>query len=173
VEARDAVGHAATGAIIEWDCFELWGRSGGKVKVEGSYTFDAPRDRVWSTLMNPEALKNCVPGLETLTPTGENAYEAALKVGVAAIRGNYKSTIRLTDLEEPSSYKMNVEGKGGAGFVRGVAEIELVDQGGTTLVNVKGDGNVGGTVAGVGQRMLGGVAKMLMGQFFECLKKQL
>src|SRR4051812_33846001 len=124
-------------------------------------------------LMNPEALKNCVPGCESLTATGENAYDATLKVGVAAIRGTYKSSIRLTDLEEPSSYKMNVEGKGGAGFVKGIADIELVDQGGSTLINVKGDGHVGGTVAGVGQRMLGGVAKMLMGQFFECLKKQL
>jgi carbon monoxide dehydrogenase subunit G len=143
------------------------------VKVEGSYTFDAPRDRVWTTLMNPDALKSCVPGCETLTPNGENAYEASLKVGVAAIRGTYKSTIRLTDIAEPNSYKMNVEGKGGAGFVRGIAEIELVDKGESTEVVVKGDGNVGGTVAGVGQRMLGGVAKMLMGQFFECLKKQL
>ena len=143
------------------------------MKVEGSYTFDAPRDRVWSMLMNPDALKSCVPGCESFTPTGDNAYEASLKVGVAAIRGTYKSTIKLTDIEEPSSYKMNVEGKGGAGFVRGVAAIELVDQGETTLLNVMGDGNVGGTVAGVGQRMLGGVAKMLMGQFFDCLKKQL
>jgi len=143
------------------------------VKVEGSYTFDAPRDRVWTVLMNPEALKSCVPGCESLTPTGENAYDATLKVGVAAIRGTYKSSIRLTDISEPSAYKMNVEGKGGAGFVRGLAAVELVDQGDKTLVNVMGDGNVGGTIAGVGQRMLGGVAKMLMGQFFECLKKQL
>jgi len=143
------------------------------MKVEGNYTFDAPRDRVWSVLMDPEALKACVPGLETLTPTGENAYEANLKVGVAMIRGSYKGTITLTDLDAPSSYKMNVEGKGSNGFVKGIANIELVDQGGSTLVNVHGDGNVGGAVAGVGQRMMGGVAKMLMGQFFECLKKQL
>jgi len=143
------------------------------VKVEGSYTYDAPRDRVWSVLMNPEALRNCVPGCESMTPTGEDAYEASLKVGVAAIRGNYKGNIRITDKVEPSSYKLNVDGRGGAGFVRGVAEIELVDQGEKTVVNVKGDGNVGGTVAGVGQRMLGGVAKMLMGQFFDCLGKQL
>jgi carbon monoxide dehydrogenase subunit G len=143
------------------------------VKVEGSYTYDAPRDRVWAMLMDPEGLKSCVPGLETLTPNGEDSYEASLKVGVAAIRGNYKGHIRITDKQEPSSYKLNVEGRGGAGFVKGVADIELVDQGSQTLVNVKGDGNVGGTVAGVGQRMLGGVAKMLMGQFFDCLKKQL
>jgi carbon monoxide dehydrogenase subunit G len=143
------------------------------VKVEGSYTFDAPRDRVWSMLMNPDALKSCVPGCESLTPNGENAYEAALKVGVGAIRGNYKSTISLTDIEQPSSYKMNVEGKGSSGFVKGIAAIELVEQGEQTVLNVVGDGNVGGPVAGVGQRMLGGVAKMLMGQFFECLKKQI
>ncbi|MGE3909408.1 MAG: CoxG family protein [Chloroflexota bacterium] len=143
------------------------------MKVEGNYTFDAPRDRVWSVLLDPEALRACVPGLESLTETEPNTYEANLKVGVAAIRGSYKGNIKLSDLQEPSSYKMLVEGKGGAGFVRGVAEIELVDQGGSTQVIVKGDGNVGGTVAGVGQRMLGGVAKMLMGQFFDCLKKQL
>lgn len=142
------------------------------MKVEGSYTFDAPRERVWSVLMNPESLRSCVPGCESLSPTGDNAYEATLKVGVAAIRGTYKGNIRITDAVEPSSYKLHVEGRGGPGFVRGVAEIELVDQGQTTLVNVKGDGNVGGTVAGVGQRMLGGVAKMLMGQFFDCLKQQ-
>jgi carbon monoxide dehydrogenase subunit G len=57
--------------------------------------------------------------------------------------------------------------------VKGVASIELAEQGEQTVLNVVGDGNVGGPVAGVGQRMLGGVAKMLMGQFFECLKKQL
>jgi carbon monoxide dehydrogenase subunit G len=143
------------------------------VKVEGSYTFDAPRDRVWTMLMNPDALKNCVPGCESLTPSGENDYEAQLKVGVGAIRGTYKGNISLTDIAEPASYKMNVEGKGGSGFVKGVASIELTEQGNQTVLNVLGDGNVGGPVAGVGQRMLGGVAKMLMGQFFECLKKQL
>lgn len=143
------------------------------MKVEGSYTFEAPRERVWSVLLNPESLKNCVPGCETLTPSGDDAYEATLKVGVAAIRGTYKGTIKITDRVEPASYTLTVEGKGGPGFVRGTALIELVDQGETTLVNVKGDGNVGGTVAGVGQRMLGGVAKMLMGQFFDCLKQQL
>jgi carbon monoxide dehydrogenase subunit G len=143
------------------------------VKVEGSFTYDAPRDRVWSVLMDPDALRSCVPGCEAMTPNGEDAYEATLKVGVGAIRGTYKGNIRITDKVEPSSYKLQVDGRGGAGFVKGVAEIELVDQGATTLVNVNGDGSVGGTVAGVGQRMLGGVAKMLMGQFFDCLKKQI
>ena len=82
------------------------------MKVEGSYTFDAPRDRVWSVLMDPEALKSCVPGLESLTPTGENAYDANLKVGVAAIRGSYKGTIKLTDLAEPTGRQDERRGQG-------------------------------------------------------------
>jgi carbon monoxide dehydrogenase subunit G len=143
------------------------------VKVEGSYTYDAPRDRVWAVLMNPEALKSCVPGAEALTPTAEDQFEASMRVGVGMIKGNYKGQIKITDKEEPSSYKLHVEGRGGGNFVKGIASIELVDQGDKTQLNVAGDGNVGGTVAGVGQRMLGGVAKMLMGQFFECLQKQL
>ncbi len=143
------------------------------MKVEGSYTFDAPRERVWAVLLNPDALKSCVPGCETMTPTGPDQYEATMKVGVAAIRGSYKGTIRITEKQEPASYQLMVEGRGGPGFVKGTAQIQLVDQGQSTQVNVQGDGQVGGTVAGVGQRMLGGVAKMLMGQFFDCLKKQL
>lgn len=143
------------------------------MKVEGSYTFDAPRDRVWAVLLNPDSLKNCIPGCESMSATGEDQYEATMKVGVAAIRGTYKGKVRITDKQEPGSYKLLVEGSGGPGFVRGEALIQLVDQGAATQVNVQGDGQVGGTVAGVGQRMLGGVAKMLMGQFFECLKKQL
>ena len=143
------------------------------MKVEGSYTFDAPRDRVWTVLLNPESLKNCIPGCETMTATGEDQYEAVMKVGVAAIRGTYKGKVRIADKQEPERYKLLVEGSGGPGFVRGEAQVELVDQGQSTQVNVAGDGQVGGTVAGVGQRMLGGVAKMLMGQFFDCLKRQL
>ncbi len=143
------------------------------MKVEGSYTFDAPRDRVWSVLLDPASLQGCIPGCETMTTTGEDQYEAVMKVGVAAIRGTYKGKVRIADKQEPDRYKLLVEGSGGPGFVRGEAQIELVDQGGSTLINVQGDGQVGGTVAGVGQRMLGGVAKMLMGQFFECLRKRL
>jgi carbon monoxide dehydrogenase subunit G len=143
------------------------------VKVEASYTFDAPRERVWSVLLNQDSLQACIPGCEKMTVTGQDEYEAVMKVGVAAIRGTYNGKVRITDKEEPSRYKLLVEGRGGANHVRGQAAVELVEQGQSTLVKVDGDGQVGGVVASVGQRMLPGVAKMLMGQFFECLKKRL
>ncbi|MFN8521882.1 MAG: carbon monoxide dehydrogenase subunit G [Chloroflexota bacterium] len=143
------------------------------MKVDGSYTFEAPVARVWEVLLSPDSLASCVPGCDSMTPTGQDQWDVSMKVGVAAIRGSYKGKIRVADKDEPKSFKLIVEGSGGAGFVRGEALIHLVDQGATTQVNVAGEGNVGGTVAGVGQRMLGGVAKMLMGNFFDCLRKQL
>ena len=143
------------------------------MKLDGSYVFNAPPERVFALLLDPEALRSCVPGCEKLEPDGEDSYIATLKVGVAAIRGTYNGRIRLTDRVPPTSYTMNVEGSGGPGFVRGVAQVTLVPEGEATRVNVNADGQVGGTVAGVGQRMLGGVAKMLMNQFFDCLRNRL
>jgi carbon monoxide dehydrogenase subunit G len=145
---------------------------GALVKLQGQYSFPADREQVWKLMLDPESLKHCVPGCESLEPTSEDQYQVTLKVGVAAIRGTYKGKIGIVDKVEPSSYRLRVEGSGGPGFVRGEASISLEEDGGGTKVVVDADGNVGGTVAGVGQRMLGGVAKMLMDQFFNCLKSQ-
>jgi carbon monoxide dehydrogenase subunit G len=92
-----------------------------------------------------------------------------MKVGVAAIRGTYKGKVAIVDKRPPTSYTLQIEGSGGPGFVKGSAKIALAPEGEGTGVKVDGDGQVGGMLAGVGQRMLPGVAKMLMNQFFECL----
>ena len=99
--------------------------------------------------------------------------EPTLTVGVAAIKGTYKGKIRITDKAEPQTYTMAVEGSGGPGFVKGTAQITLTEDGGATNVAVNADGQIGGPVAGVGQRMLGGVGKMLMNQFFDCVSSKL
>ena len=143
------------------------------MKVEGAYSFPAPPERVWGLLLDPDNLRGCIPGCESLTETGPDRWDATLKVGVASIRGTYKSKVAIVDKQEPTSYTLQVEGSGGPGFVKGSAKITLTPEGEGTRVAVDGDGQVGGTVAGVGQRMLGGVAKMLMNQFFECLKAKL
>lgn len=144
------------------------------MQVEGQYTINAPVQRVWDHLMDPMGLQACIPGCERLVPMGEDTYEATLKVGVAAVKGTYQGKVAISEKEPPHRYKMLVEGSGGPGFVRGEAVIELVPKdANATIVKVKGDGQVGGTVAGVGQRMLGGIAKMLMNQMFDCVKKRI
>ena len=139
------------------------------MKVEGAYTFPGPPQQVWDLLLDPDSLRQCIPGVETLTETSPDHWDAVMKVGVAAIKGTYKGKVGIVEKEPPTSYTLQVEGTGGPGFVKGTARIMLEDNGDTTNVKVQGDGQVGGMLAGVGQRMLPGVAKMLMNQFFECL----
>jgi carbon monoxide dehydrogenase subunit G len=139
------------------------------MKVEGVYTFPGPPQQVWDLLLDPESLRTCIPGVESLTETSPDHFDAVLKVGVAAIKGTYKSKVALADRVPPKEYTLLVEGSGGPGFVKGTAKISLEAEGDGTRVRVEGDGQVGGMLAGVGQRMLPGVAKMLMNQFFECL----
>ncbi len=143
------------------------------MKVEGSYLFPGPPEKVWDMLLDESALRSCVPGAESLTETAADHYDAVLKVGVAAIRGTYKGKVALVEKKQPTGYTLQVEGSGGPGFVKGAAKITLAEEGGATRVSVDGDGQVGGMIAGVGQRMLPGVAKMLMNQFFECMKTRM
>src|ERR1700682_56194 len=139
------------------------------MKVEGVYSFSGRPQQVWDLLLDPESLRTCIPGVESLTETSPDHWDAILKVGVAAIRGTYKSKVAIADKAPPNEYTLLVEGSGGPGFVKGSAKIILAADGDGTRVRVEGDGQVGGMLAGVGQRMLPGVAKMLMNQFFECL----
>jgi carbon monoxide dehydrogenase subunit G len=143
------------------------------MKVEGVYTFPAPPQQVWDLLLNPDSLRQCIPGVESLTETGTSSWDAVMKVGVAAIKGTYKGKVAIVDQQAPSGYTLQVEGSGGPGFVKGSARVTLEAEGEGTKVSVNGDGQVGGMLAGVGQRMLPGVAKMLMNQFFECLISKL
>ena len=139
------------------------------MKVEGVYTFPGPPQQVWDLLLDPDSLRQCIPGVESLTETSADHWDAVLKVGVAAIKGTYKGKVAIVDKDAPNAYTLQIEGSGGPGFVKGSARVSLEPDGDATKVTVNGDGQVGGMLAGVGQRMLPGVAKMLMNQFFECL----
>jgi carbon monoxide dehydrogenase subunit G len=140
------------------------------VKLEGNYVFRAQRQAVWNALLDPAALKRCIPGCEELVADGDDRWRATLQVGVAAVKGTYRGSVAVGARSEPSSYELTVEGSGAPGFVRGTVRIVLEEDGGSTRVTVRGDGQVGGTVAGVGQRIVGGVARMLMDQFFGCVR---
>jgi carbon monoxide dehydrogenase subunit G len=136
------------------------------MKIEGSTDIPAPRERVWKAFLDPDTLAQALPGCEKLEASGEGEFRATLKVGVAAIKGTFEGKVRLTDLEPPNRYRMAVEGNGSPGFVRGDASMELSDIDGGTRVSYSADVQVGGLIASVGQRMLGGVSKMMLDQFF-------
>ena len=137
------------------------------MKIEGANEIPAPQDTVWTAFLDPATLAKAIPGCEGLEEIGPGEYKAVMKVGVAAIKGTFEGKVKLMDLEPPSRYRMSVEGKGGPGFVKGEATMSLtpVDPN-TTRVSYDADVQVGGLIASVGQRMLGGVSKMMLDQFF-------
>ena len=136
------------------------------MKIEGSADIPAPRDKVWAAFLDPDVLAQALPGCEKLEAIGPNEYKATMKVGVAAIKGTFEGKVKLSDLEPPNRYRMAVEWSGGPGFVRGDAGMQMSDVDGGTKVSYDADVQVGGLIASVGQRMLGGVTKMMLDQFF-------
>jgi hypothetical protein len=141
------------------------------MKVSGTYQFDAPAKKVWDTLMDPKTLSDCIPGCDGFNSTGPDQYQAVVNVGIGPVRGRYNAKFALLDQQPPTSYRLSVEGSGPAGFVNGSASVILAEGGGKTSVQVDGDAQVGGTVARVGQRLMGSVAKGLMDRFFGCLNE--
>ncbi|QHA93091.1 carbon monoxide dehydrogenase subunit G [Bacillus sp. N1-1] len=141
---------------------------------KGKLSLNAGIERSWQVLMDPNVLEGCIMGCEKLELIDENKYEAELAMGIAAVKGRYSSTIELTDLEKPKHYKLIVKGEGGPGTVEAVGNIDLVaEDETTTTLHYTYDAEVGGKVAMIGQRMLGGVAKMLIQDFFKKFKKEL
>ena len=140
--------------------------------LSASYTFSASPTEVWNLLIDPDVVAAFLPGCDRLEPIGEDRYRAALTLAVAAVSGQYSGTVAIVDKRPPRSYRLVVEGTGTAGFVKGEATIELVESNEMTIVNVKGQGQVGGLIARVGQRLLGSVSKMMLDRFFSCLQQR-
>ncbi len=143
------------------------------MRLQGRYEFKAPREAVWRVLLDREALAKGMPGCQRLDEVGPDAYEATLRVGVASVKGVYTGRITITDTVPPERYRMIIEGSGAQGFLKGEGAITLVEADGRTVLTYDGEAQVGGLLAGIGQRMLGGVSKLLVRLFFHGMAKQL
>src|SRR5438477_2142009 len=136
------------------------------MKIEGTYDVPVPRKKVWDAFLNHAQLKKAIPGCEKLEALGNDEFKATLKIGVAAVKGTFEGRVKLSDKKPPESYRLSADGSGGPGFVKADTLITLTEIDGGTRVSYSADVQVGGLVAGVGQRMLGGVSKMMADQFF-------
>ena len=143
------------------------------MKIESRYTLSFPRRMVWDTLLDPEVLGRCLPGCEKFEEVARDKYAVTVKLGVSAVTGTYNGTVEIADKTPPDSYKLRGEGKGPPGWARGEAVFRFSEADGKTAVVTTADVAVGGTIAGVGQRMLEGVSKVMVQQFFEAVEKEL
>ena len=149
------------------------GGTDSTMKIEGTYQIHASRERVFNALIDPEVLQRCIPGCESLEKTGEDEYAATMKAGVGPVKGTFKGNVHLQDLRPPEHYKLVMSGKGGPGFVKGTAIFDLEQVDASTMIKYSGEMQVGGIIAGVGQRMIEAAAKMMAGKFFAGLEREL
>ena len=142
------------------------------MEVSASYLFNAPPPQVWATLMDPAALQRAMPGCESLETVGDGEYQAVVNLGIGLIRGRYNAKIAIKDAQPPQSYRLLIDGSGSIGFARGESLVTLTATDDKTTVQVSSQGQAGGTVARVGQRMMESVARGMLDQFFTALQKE-
>ncbi len=143
------------------------------MKIQGTHTFDAPRERVWRAILDPAVLARTLPGCQKLEQVGENSYLGVLNVQVGPVKGQFQGTLVLTDVRPLEGYHMKLDGKGPNGFMNGEGDLRLTDAGGSTMLTYDIDSQVGGRVAAVGQRLLESSSKSIARQGLEGLAREI
>jgi len=141
------------------------------MKIAACYFLNGTPYQVFARATDAVTLKQCIPGCESLDSMGEGGYQVVIRVGVAGLKGTYKGTARLTDVNPPHSLSIAVDGKGAPGFVRGTAAVTLSGTGDGTKAACDADVQVGGAIVAVGSRLIQAAAKKMMDDFFKCLSE--
>lgn len=142
--------------------------------MTGERRISAPRERVWNALNDPEVLKGCIPGCETLEKVSDTEMKATAAVKIGPIAARFNGRVQLTDLDPPNAYTITGEGQGGvAGFAKGSAKVNLLPDELDTLLRYDVQAQVGGKIAQLGARLIDGTAKSMADQFFDRFAAQL
>lgn len=135
--------------------------------LNGEYTIPADREKVWDALNDPEILKQCIAGCETLDKVSDTEFTATVNSKVGPVRAKFNGKVTLSEIDAPNGYTISGEGQGGAaGFAKGGAIVKLSDSGDGTVLSYEANAEVGGKLASVGSRLIQGVAKKQADDFF-------
>ena len=135
--------------------------------MNGDFVLPADKATVWAKLNDPDVLRVCIPGCQSLERTGDNGFAATAKIKVGPVSATFKGKVNLSDLDPPNGYKISGEGEGGvAGFAKGGATVALAEKDGGTLLSYNVEAQIGGKLAQLGQRLINGAAKKLADEFF-------
>ena len=143
------------------------------MKLEGNRRISAARQQVWEALNRPEVLRRCTPGCQRLVVNAAGGYDTEIEIVLGAIKGRFTGKIEIKDRVPGSQYRLAVSASGSTGFLNAEGVVDLREEAGETRIEYTGHAEVGGPIAGVGQRMMDSVAKRLVAQFFETLEKAL
>jgi hypothetical protein len=137
------------------------------MEMQGERRIPAPRQTVWERLNDPETLKQCIPGCESVDKLSDTEFTAKVVARVGPVRANFTGKVTLTDLDPPAGYTISGEGQGGvAGFAKGSAKVALEEEGGETVLRYGVQAQVGGKLAQIGSRLIDGTARKMADDFF-------
>jgi carbon monoxide dehydrogenase subunit G len=137
------------------------------MEMTGEYRIPAPRAQVWEALNDPEVLKACIPGCETLDMVSPTEMTAKVVAKIGPVKATFNGKVHLSDINPPESYTISGEGQGGvAGFAKGGASVHLAEDGAETVMTYTAKAQIGGKLAQLGARLIDSTAKMMADQFF-------
>lgn len=143
------------------------------MKLQGDYRFQVSREKLWDALMDPDLVKECIPGVKSFTPVSEDRYSVEVGLRVGIVSATYKGTMEIVDRVAPSTYRMAVRGAGVRTNLSAEGQIVLTDEDEGTNLSFQGDVQVTGVLARAGQRLMTNVAQQQIGRFFNCLSSKI
>jgi len=145
------------------------------MELHGDRLIPASLDATWAALNDPEALKACIAGCESLERTGDDAYTAVVALKIGPVSARFKGNLKMTDVSPPNGYTINFDGQGGvAGFGRGSADVRLAPEGdAATRLTYEARAQVGGKMAQIGSRLIDATAAKITDDFFKAFGAQL
>jgi len=144
------------------------------MEMSGEQLVPAPQQATWNALNNPEVLKACVPGCESIEPIGDNQYQVLMVARIGPVSAKFKGKLALSDLKPPHAYAIAFEGQGGAaGFGKGSAQVQLAPDGEGTKLSYQVKASVGGKLAQIGSRLVDAAAQKVAAEFFTAFNERM
>jgi carbon monoxide dehydrogenase subunit G len=144
------------------------------MELQGERLIPAPLDKTWAALNDPDTLKACIAGCESLERSGDDAFAAVVAVKVGPVSARFKGNLKMSNVVAPTSYTINFDGQGGvAGFGKGSADVVLAAEGEHTRLNYHARAQVGGKMAQVGSRLVDAAASKVAEDFFKAFEEHL
>ena len=142
--------------------------------MTGEQLIAAPQQATWEALNDPDVLKACVPGCESITLVNPNEYQVLMTAKVGPVSAKFRGRLSLSDIKPPHSYALAFEGQGGAaGFAKGGAQVKLIPEKDQTRLVYEAKANVGGKLAQIGSRLVDAAAKKVADEFFGNFTKRM
>ncbi|MCF8565314.1 carbon monoxide dehydrogenase subunit G [Alicyclobacillus tolerans] len=143
------------------------------MKLEYRHTYDSPRETVWAMLQDDSVLLRTLPGCKRLQPVGDGVYDTELGLDVGPIKGLFQGQVQISDVQPPSHYRLQLQGRGKPGELTADSHISLTEENGVTQVVCEAEAQATGLLASVGQRVMGSIARLLLGRFFKNVESEL